>query len=102
MTFNDFPAIVMAANKTRLVNQFWKLIPMRENDEDWKAHLDALIEEVSGLNAIFAGDLDFLVLLSKMEGLRSPICEDFKLYRKTVFRCINLITRLFDLYGQQS
>lgn len=77
----------------RLVNQLWKLIPMRENDEDWESHLNVVIEEISGLNIVFADQLDLLILLSKLEGLTSEVCNDFMIYRKTVFRCIDLLAK---------
>ena len=41
----------------RLTNQLWKLIPMREHDEDWKKQLDTVILEIAGLNEIFEGPL---------------------------------------------
>ena len=78
---------------TRLINQLWKLIPMKENDENWKMHLNVVIEELIGLNIIFNNQLDLLILLSKLEGLTSEICEDFMIYRKTVFRCIDLLAK---------
>jgi hypothetical protein len=34
----------------RLTNQMWKLIPMREHEEDWIKQLDTVILEVAGLN----------------------------------------------------
>ena len=40
-------------NVTRLTNQTWKLIPMREHDEDWKKQLDNVNLEVVGLSMIF-------------------------------------------------
>jgi hypothetical protein len=88
---------VLMKNRRRLVNQMWKLIPMKENGENWIAHLDTLIEEIYGLGEIFSEELDFLILVSKLEGLKSEICEnDFMLYRKSVFRCIDLLTRVMD------
>ena len=78
----------------RLVNQLWKLIPMRENGEDWTSHLAVLIEEISGLGEIYKYTPEGLVLLSKLEGLTSQVCEDFMLYRKTVFRCIDLLAHV--------
>ena len=39
-------------NIRRLTNQFWKLIPMRENEEDWQKQLDTVIIEIAGLNEI--------------------------------------------------
>ena len=38
----------------RLVNQVWKLIPMRENQEDWETHLHIILEEIVGLHELFA------------------------------------------------
>lgn len=73
----------------RLTNQLWKLIPMKENDEDWQKQLQTLIIEISGLNIIF--DSLFLQLLSKLEGLGLQEDIDFGLYRKTVFECISLL-----------
>lgn len=78
----------------RLINQVWKLIPMREHEEDWKLHLTVIIEEIAGLYEIFNSQVAYLVVLSKLEGLTHPVCDDFMIYRKTVFRCIDLLGKL--------
>ena len=80
------------ANVRRMTNQLWKLIPMREHEEDWKKQLDTVILEIVGLNEIFIGPL-FLQMLSKLEGLRVQETS-FELYRKTVFECINILQEL--------
>lgn len=90
----NFPSTVREQDLQRLINQLWKLIPMRENDEDWSGHLTVLIEEISGLVEIYKDRVEGLVLLSKLEGLTSDVCEDFMVYRKTVFRCIDLLAQL--------
>lgn len=90
----NFPSTVREQDSQRLINQLWKLIPMRENDEDWSGHLTVLIEEISGLVEIYKDRVEGLVLLSKLEGLTSDVCEDFMVYRKTVFRCIDLLAQL--------
>ena len=69
---------------------------MREKQEDWESHLKVIIEEICGLSEIYNNNLDFLILLSKLEGLTSLVCEDFMLYRKTVFRCIDLLAKMFN------
>lgn len=76
-------------NVRRLTNQLWKLIPMRENEEDWQKQLDTVILEFVGLNEIFIGPT-FLQALSKLEALKVKEV-DFDFYRKTVFECISLI-----------
>lgn len=80
----------------RLTNQLWKLIPMRENNEDWDKQLETVIIDIAGKDEIFLHDSHFLQLLSKLEGLRIVDVE-FAIYRKTVFECINLINEIIPL-----
>lgn len=88
----DFSYEDIDANVKRLTNQLWKLIPMREHEEDWQKQLDTVVLEIVGLNEIFIGPL-FLQMLSKLEGLR--VTEtNFELYRKTVFECISILQEL--------
>ena len=88
----DIPEEDVNKNVRRLTNQLWKLIPMREHEEDWQKQLDTVILEIAGLNEIFMGSA-FLQTLSKLEALRikETNCE---LYRKTIFECISLIQGL--------
>lgn len=81
-------------NIKRLTNQLWKLIPMRENDEDWRKQLDTVTLEIVGLNEIFLSFPQFLQLLSKLEGLQQSDDVEFDLYRKTVFEAINLLQEI--------
>ena len=85
--------ISIEKNNVRLTNQLWKLIPMRENGENWQKQLNTVILEVAGLSEIFNSYPQFLQLLSKMEGLLK-IETDFSEYRKAVFECINLLQEL--------
>ena len=88
------PDSVIAADVKRLTNQMWKLIPMRENNENWLGQLQSLIVEVSGLNALSSNISEkFLILLSKLKGLEVENTE-FQLYRKTVFECISLLREM--------
>lgn len=88
----EFSQETIKKTTRRLTNQLWKLIPMRENDEDWEKQLDTVTLEIAGLNELFIGPL-FLQLLSKLEGLRI-IETNFELYRKTIFECINILQEL--------
>ena len=81
---------VLEKNIVRLTNQMWKLIPMRENNEDWKKQLDTVILEIAGLNEIFIENPQFLQLLAKLEGIK-VITPDFRAYRKTIFESINIL-----------
>lgn len=87
----DFAKETIDKNVMRLTNQIWKLIPMREHNEDWKKQLDTVIIEIAGLNEIFIWSPQFLQSLSKLEGLKVTEDIDFSLYRKTVFEIISLV-----------
>ena len=83
----------------RLTNQLWKLIPMKEHEEDWQKQLDTVILEITGLNEILIFTPSLLTLLSKLEGLRT-VGIPFTLYRKTVFEAISLLQELGRDFSQ--
>lgn len=85
----NIPKESVEKNCLRLTNQLWKLIPMREHEEDWSKQLETVILEIVGLDEIFIGP-SFIQLLSKLEGLRKEDIN-FEFYRKTVFECISLL-----------
>ena len=89
------PDTIVTSDIKRLINQLWKLIPMRENKENWMDHLDSLNIEISGLGhlAKVNNNESFLILLSKLEGLRIKE-SSFSIYRKTIFECISLLGEL--------
>lgn len=87
---NEYPKESIEQNVTRLTNQVWKLIPMREHEEDWQKQLDTVNLEIAGLSILFAAIPQFLSLRAKLEGIRE-IETTFELYRRTVFECISLL-----------
>ena len=88
----DFHQEDINKNVRRLTNQLWKLIPMREHEEDWSKQLDTVAIEIAGMNEIFIHS-QLLPLLCKLEGLKVKETS-FELYRKTVFECISLLQEL--------
>ena len=51
------PEEVVVKNVQRLTNQLWKLIPMREHEEDWQKQLETIILEIAGMSEIFTTPL---------------------------------------------
>lgn len=88
----EYANSIVVQDLRRLINQIWKLLPMRENEEDWQKQLDSVLIELRGLHAMFGDQLDFLILMSKLEGLRGV--DNFMVYRTTVFSVISLLTEL--------
>ena len=89
----EFENTLIASDLRRLINQIWKILPMREKEENWKHQLDMVLIELYGLHAMFGDQLDFLILTSKLEGLRQA-STTFETYRTTVFSTITLLTEL--------
>ena len=88
----DIASESVERNITRLTNQIWKLIPMKENSEDWEKQLDTVNLEIAGLGVIFAAKPQILTLRAKLEGIKTQPNIEFELYRKTVFECLTLLT----------
>ena len=94
----DIPKEIIEQDVNRLTNQLWKLIPMRENNENWEGQLKSVIVELTGINQIFDIDIKYLILLAKLEGLKNTEIE-FSIYRKTVFESISLLREIY--HGKQ-
>lgn len=95
-----FDEQVVQTDLRRLVNQIWKLLPMREKEEDWEKQLSSVLIELHGLSDMFDDQLKLLILLSKLEGLTST--EDFMTYRLTVFGAISLLTEIVNALNGKS
>ena len=91
----NFDNLLIIKDLRRLINQVWKLLPMREKNEDWKKQLDNVLIELRGLHIMFGDQLDFLIILSKLEGLYEV--QDFMSYRAMVFSIISLLVDMTNL-----
>ena len=80
----------------RIINQIYRLLPLREEKEDWQKPLQTIIEQLVGLQKLFLSEQEtFLVLLCKLEGMKILIeQEHFQLYRRTIFECLNLLSEM--------
>ena len=83
-------------NLKRIVNQIYKLLPNREEEIDWQTPLKTIVEELAGMDRLLIDQHDILFpLLCKLEGLYTLTDEeDFFLYRRTIFECLNIIQSL--------
>lgn len=83
-------------NIKRIINQVYKLLPMREQGKDWEKPLETLIEQLTGMKRLIDGqDQLFFLILCKMEGLFSlKRQEDMSIYRRCIFQCLSLLSSL--------
>ena len=83
---------LIAIDLDRLINQIWKLLPMREKKENWEQQLELGLEEIYGLLVMFGEQLDLIILLSQLEGL--PHAKTFYAYRAGIFSAISTLTEI--------
>ena len=93
----EISPLVIKERLKLLINQVYKLLPMREEGTDWEKPLFTIMEELSGMSRLLENQQqNFFVLLSKMEGLFTLTNQnDFFLYRRTIFECLGLLNLIF-------
>lgn len=96
---SDLDDVSIETNLKRLLNQVYKLLPLREENSDWHKPLETIIEEFAGMNIVLIGKHEILFqLLCKLQGLLEEDAEDnFSLYRRVIFDCLNLIGQLIKI-----
>ncbi len=108
--YHDFTQEVYQRYITHIKNQIYKILPLAEEGGYWRKHLDTLINELQGASNVFIQTINFISLISKLETLKqfSDIpsslslaemqqTEEFKLFRKTIFECMNIVDTLGDV-----
>lgn len=79
----------------RETNLIYKLLPQREEGLDWQTPLQNLSLEIAGLGRILRDHTDLFILLCKLEGLQTLTKkEDFLLFRKGIFECLNILNKV--------
>ena len=88
----------MIANRLQiLINQTYKLLPIREECLDWEKLLQTIMEEIAGMYRLMNCGYSeiFFPLLCKLEGLHSLTNDkDFICYRRIIFECLGLMSDL--------
>ena len=95
MKYNfQFSNDIIREDLKRIINQVYKLLPLREQGKDWRKPLQTIIQQLAGMQRLFLGQQEqsFLRLISKLEGMNILIDDEhFGLYRRTVFECLSLL-----------
>jgi len=112
--YNDFEQEVYQRYISYVKNQIYKILPLAEEQGEWRKHLDTLLNELTGSDRVFLHSINFISLINKLETLKSypefaqslslaeiKNTDAFKLFRKTIFECMNIAESLsaVDSYG---
>lgn len=89
-----------------LVNRFFKILPIRENNDDsLEIYLDSLLKELIGFKSLIIGinnNAMFMSLLSTLQYLiDNPKCS-IKTVRRQVFNSISTCNKLIYIYSDSS
>ena len=82
-------------NIDRITNQIFKLLPSREEGEDWVTPLQNLILEIIGMKALWIDQTKLFSLLCRLEALSSLTEEEeFLAFRKLIFESLSLLKQI--------
>ena len=91
----DISIKAVEKNLDRITNRIFKLLPSREEGDDWQTPLKNLIVEIGGMSSLLYDQTDLLHLLCKLEGLLVLTEDtDFLVFRATIFECLGLINKI--------
>lgn len=91
----EFDSNAVIKNIERITNQIFKLLPSREEGEDWETPLENLILEIKGMKALWTDQVKLFPLLCRLEALLSLTEEnDFLAFRKLIFECLRIINEI--------
>lgn len=92
----DVDTSVVQNSLSRIINQTYKLLPLREQGVDWQKPLTTILEEMAGMKRLLDDHGDaFFTIICKMEGLFEYTSEeDFLKYRRTIFEILSLLNQL--------
>ena len=93
----NFSQDIIQNDIKRIINQTYKLLPTRQEGNDWQKPLKTIIEELIGMKRLFLGQQEesFFILLCKLEGLfEYNSSEDFADYRRIIFECLSLLGKI--------
>lgn len=88
---------IIQSDIKRIINQIYKLLPLRQQGQNWQKPLQTIIEQLVGMQRLFLGQQEqsFLILLCKLEGINILTQEQqFYLYRRTIFECLSLLNEI--------
>lgn len=82
-------------NLARIVGQVFRLLPTREEGQDWIKPLDTILLELMGLAYFFPDQTKYFSLICKLQGLKELGEEaDFMLFRRTIFEACGLVNEI--------
>ena len=89
---------VIQLNIKRITNQVYKLLPLREEGNDYISLLDMIIEELHGLGRVLLNDkVRIFEVICKLEGLYDLQDEkSFGIFRRAIFESLQCLGKIYE------
>jgi hypothetical protein len=71
-----------------LVARIYKILPLKEEEKDWRTYVENLNQELLGADEIFLNNAHFISIVHKLESLL--LVNSHKDYRRLIFECISV------------
>jgi len=101
---NEVSDAMFIGQLRRLVNQFYKILPIRESGEPTLTqYMLSLQREMLGMQSLITAlndDAQYLTLLSTLQYMIDNECE-LPIIRSEVFKSINILKKLQDAYTRK-
>lgn len=97
--YGDIPPETVKLNSMDIVNQIFKLLPLKENnDNDLDFHFSTLLFRLNGMAQLFPEEPRWITIMALLESARTE--DNFKLYRKAILDCCSLVRSIRgDIYA---
>lgn len=95
LIFDDYMINVedVKTNLSRICGQIFRLLPTREEGEDWIKPLETLIIELLGMSSFMRNQTKLFALCCKLQGLHEAGKDiEFAVFRRTIFEACNLVS----------
>lgn len=88
--YGTLPASALNSNYNDVVNQIYKLLPLREKEiPDLSYHISTLQFRIRGISQLFPNESKWITVLSLLEAAKTE--KNFSLYRKAILDCCSMV-----------
>ena len=97
--YGEIDAVSVKNNLSDLINQTFKLLPLRQtNESSLEKHAATLLLRIRGMSELFPHDPIWVTLLSTLQAVKSE--EDFTLFRKTILDACSTLSKYQQELGE--
>ena len=88
--YGTLPKEALASNYSDVINQIYKLLPMKENNSsDLSYHFSTLLFRIRGLSSLFPKESRWITIMALLEAASTQ--QDLKLYRKAILDSCSIV-----------